>query len=142
MYTVAIGRGHVGNKKGARATASIDAKKFSFYTFKTYFFLFYTSIFTKHPIILFILYIYSIKYLFFFTFICLTDLTQPTQPPSSNHPTIVIKPHNNPATIPFNQATINEIHIPIQLSHHHHHHQPTQIQRSKNPFIRKSEGPR
>ena len=40
MYTVVIGRGHVGNKKGATATASIDAKKFSFYTFKTYFFYF------------------------------------------------------------------------------------------------------
>ena len=40
MYTVVIGRGHVGNRKGARATASIDAKKFLFYTFKTYFFYF------------------------------------------------------------------------------------------------------
>ena len=41
MYTVVIGRGHVGNKKGARATASIDAKKKKlFYTSKTYFFYF------------------------------------------------------------------------------------------------------
>ena len=32
-----------------RATASVDAKKFPFYTSKTYFFYFYTLIFTKHP---------------------------------------------------------------------------------------------
>ena len=78
-------------------------------------------------------------------------------------PATVIKPHNNPTTIPFNQATINEIHIPIQPRHHqlasknpnpkiyhhptqspslshttkiqrsNHHHQPTQIQRFKIP---------
>ena len=34
---------------GVRATASIDAKKIPFYTSKTYFFYFYTLIFTKHP---------------------------------------------------------------------------------------------
>ena len=85
----------------------------------------------------FIIYIYLIKYSFFLTIISITDPTQPTQPPSSNHPTTIIKPHDNPATIPFNQATINEIHfhIPIQPSHHQPasknpnpkiHHQPTQ----------------
>ena len=50
------------------------------------------------------------------TLTSLTDPRQPTQPPSSKNPTTIIKPHNNPATIPFNQATINEIHIPIQKS--------------------------
>ena len=134
---------------------------------KSLFFLFCTPIFTKLPHqFLYYTHLFNKIFIFFPAIISLTNPTQPTQPPSFNHPTTIIKPHNNLATIPFNQATINEIHIPIQPSHHqpafknpnpkihhqptqspssssttkiqrsNHHHQPTQIQRSKNPFIK------
>ena len=102
---------------------------------KNLLFLFYTPIFTKLPH-QFLYYTHLFNKIFIFsTVVSLTDPTQPTQPPSSNHPTTIIKPHNNPATIPFNQATINESPIPIQPSHHQPaskkpnpkiHHQPTQ----------------
>ena len=100
---------------------------------KTCFFYFAHLFLQNSHINFYIIHIYSIKYSFFFpAIISLTNPTQPTQPPSSNHPTTIIKPHNNLATIPFNQATINEIHIPIQPSHHQPasknpkiHHQPT-----------------
>ena len=126
-------------------------------------FFYFAHLFLQNSHINFyIIHIYSIKYSFFFP---LSSLSQ-TQHNLHNHPTTIIKPHNNLATIPFNQATINEIHIPIQPSHHqpafknpnpkihhqptqspssssttkiqrsNHHHQPTQIQRSKNPFIK------
>ena len=57
--------------------------------------------------------------------------------PNTTHTATIIQPpnHHHQATIPFYQATINEIHIPIQLSHHHHHHQATIINlpKSKDP---------
>ena len=88
----------------SRAIASVDAKNFTFCPSKTYFFYFTHQFLQNNHVSLSILYIYSIKYSFFLTVISLTDPRQPNQPPSSNHPTTIIKPHNNPTTIPFNQA--------------------------------------
>ena len=97
-------------------------------------FFYFAYLFLQNSHISFsIIHIYSIKYSFFPTATSLTDLTQPTQPPSHSTKLPSMK-----FTYPFNRATINQPpKTQIQrsiINPHNHHHQPTQIQRSKNPL--------
>ena len=94
-------------------------------------FFYFAHLFLQNSHISFsIIHNYSIKYLFF----PLSSLSQTQHNPHSHHhPTT--QPPSSSTTIPFNQATINEIHIHVQPSHHQPaskipnpkiHHQPTQ----------------
>ena len=105
MYTVVIGRGHVGNKKGARATESIDAKNFHFTRLKPTFSILHIYFYKTPYYFVYSIHLFNKIFIFFYCHL--------SYRPKTTHTATIIQPPNH-----HHQATQQPSHHPIQPNYH------------------------